>query len=53
MNNGRDELEIPFKAKYDGEYAKNLGLKMDVKCFLGFLHFLARMIVLLKAVQGR
>lgn len=36
--NGRDELEIPVKAKYDGEYAKNLGLKMDIKCFLGSLH---------------
>lgn len=53
VNNGRDELDIPVKAKYDGEYAKDLGLKMDVKCFLGFLLFLARMIVLLKAVQGR
>jgi O-antigen biosynthesis protein WbqP len=36
--NGRDELEIPVKAKYDGEYANNLGLKMDIKCFLGSLH---------------
>lgn len=36
--NGRDELEIPVKARYDGEYAKNLGLKMDIKCFLGSLH---------------
>lgn len=36
--NGRDELEIPVKAKFDGEYAKNLGLKMDIKCFLGSLH---------------
>ena len=36
--NGRDELEIPAKARYDGEYAKNLGLKMDIKCFLGSLH---------------
>ena len=36
--NGRDELEIPVKAKLDGEYAKNLGLKMDIKCFLGSLH---------------
>ena len=36
--NGRDELEIPVKAKYDGEYARNLGLKMDIKCFLGSLH---------------
>ena len=36
--NGRDELEIPVKAKLDGEYKKNLGLKMDIKCFLGSLH---------------
>ena len=35
--NGRDELEIPVKAKLDGEYTRNLGLKMDVKCFLGSL----------------
>lgn len=33
--NGRDELEIPEKARLDGEYVKNLGLKMDLKCFLG------------------
>ncbi|MBO6193574.1 MAG: sugar transferase [Clostridiales bacterium] len=33
--NGRDELEIPVKARLDGEYTKNLGLKMDIKCFLG------------------
>ena len=37
--NGRDELEIPVKAKLDGEYAGALkagkGLKMDIKCFLG------------------
>ncbi len=33
--NGRDELEIPVKAKLDGEYAENLGFWMDVKCFLG------------------
>lgn len=36
--NGRDELEIPVKARYDGEYAQNLGLQMDIKCFLGSLH---------------
>lgn len=36
--NGRDELEIPDKAKLDGEYTENLGLKMDIKCFLGSLH---------------
>lgn len=36
--NGRDELEIPVKAKLDGEYTKNLSLKMDIKCFFGSLH---------------
>ena len=33
--NGRDELEIDVKAKLDGEYAKKIGLWMDVKCFFG------------------
>lgn len=33
--NGRDELEIPVKAKLDGEYVKNLGILMDLKCFVG------------------
>lgn len=36
--NGRDELEIPVKAKFDGEYVKNLGLVMDIKCFTGSIH---------------
>ena len=33
--NGRDELEIPVKAKLDGEYVKKMGPVMDIKCFLG------------------
>ena len=36
--NGRDELEIPDKAKFDGEYTANLGPGFDMKCFLGSLH---------------
>lgn len=32
--NGRDELEIPEKAKLDGEYCRDMGLGMDVKVFL-------------------
>lgn len=32
--NGRDELEIPVKAKLDGEYVKKMGPLMDIKCFL-------------------
>lgn len=35
--NGRDELEIVDKAKLDGEYVKNEGPAMDLKCFLGSL----------------
>ena len=39
--NGRDELEIPVKAKLDGEYVAKLqksslsGFLMDVRCFFG------------------
>lgn len=33
--NGRDELEIPEKARLDGEYVSKMGLMMDLKCFLG------------------
>ena len=36
--NGRDELEIPDKARLDGDYVQNMGLKMDAKCFLGSVH---------------
>ena len=32
--NGRDELEIPEKAKLDGEYVKRIGFGMDVRCFV-------------------
>lgn len=33
--NGRDELEIPEKARLDGEYVKKESLLFDIKCFLG------------------
>lgn len=33
--NGRDELEIPIKAKLDGEYVEKLSLGFDCKCFFG------------------
>lgn len=32
---GRDELEIPIKAKLDGKYTDNISLRMDIKCFFG------------------
>ena len=36
--NGRDEVEIPDKARLDGEYVARIGLWMDIKCFLGSVH---------------
>lgn len=33
--NGRDELEIPVKAKLDGYYCEHLSLLFDVRCFFG------------------
>lgn len=32
--NGRDELEIPIKAKFDGEYVEKMSLWFDIKIFL-------------------
>lgn len=40
--NGRDELEIPDKAKLDGEYVKKMGILMDIKCFLGSIHVIGK-----------
>ncbi|MGH2116473.1 sugar transferase [Aerococcus sp. L_32] len=33
--NGRDELEIPVKAKLDGDYIQNISILFDLKCFIG------------------
>lgn len=40
--NGRDELEIPEKAKLDGENAEKIGIGMDIKCFLGSIGVFAK-----------
>jgi O-antigen biosynthesis protein WbqP len=46
--NGRDELEIPVKAKLDGDYVARLnagswsGFAMDVKCFFGTIISVAK-----------
>ena len=32
--NGRDELEIPVKARLDGQYVQHMGFRMDCVCFL-------------------
>lgn len=31
--NGRDELEIPVKARLDGEYVQSISFSFDCKCF--------------------
>jgi len=33
--NGRDELEIPVKAKLDGEYVERMSFAFDIRCFWG------------------
>ena len=33
--NGRDELPIEVKAKYDGEYVRRMSFLFDLKCFWG------------------
>ena len=33
--NGRDTIELEDKARFDGYYAENLGLVLDIKCFFG------------------
>lgn len=33
--NGRDELPIPSKAKFDGEYVERMSFGFDCKCFFG------------------
>ena len=32
--NGRDELPIPVKAAFDGEYCEKMSFAFDVKCFI-------------------
>lgn len=39
--NGRDELEIPDKAKLDGEYVEKQSFLFDVKCFFGTMRSVA------------
>lgn len=40
--NGRDELEIEYKAKLDGDYVKRMGLWMDIRCFFGTIFSVLR-----------
>lgn len=40
--NGRDELKIEEKARFDGEYVKKMGFFFDVKCFFGTIFSVLR-----------
>lgn len=40
--NGRDELPIDVKARYDGEYVDKLSFSFDLKCFFGTFLKVAR-----------
>lgn len=40
--NGRDELEIPVKAKLDGDYVAKMSFGMDLRCILGTVVSVAR-----------
>ncbi len=40
--NGRDELEIPVKARLDGEYVEKLSFGFDLKCFFGTISSVLR-----------
>ncbi len=40
--NGRDELEIEEKARLDGVYVQKMGVKMDIRCFLGSIFAVLR-----------
>ena len=33
--NGRDELDIPIKAQFDGEYVQRMSFLFDLRCFFG------------------
>ena len=40
--NGRDELEIPVKARLDGEYVKKMSFLFDLRCFVGTIFSVAK-----------
>lgn len=48
-----DELEIPDKAKLDGEYVKKLSTMIDAKVFLGSLNVFGKDDILLRAVTEK
>ena len=40
--NGRDELPIDVKARFDGEYVQNMSFLFDCRCFFGTIVYVLR-----------
>jgi len=50
--NGRDELPIEVKAKYDGEYVRKMSFLFDLKCFVGTFAVVMNRDGLIEGVTG-
>ena len=50
--NGRDELEIPVKARFDGEYVEKMSFSFDVKCFVGTIFSVLKADGVVEGVTG-
>ena len=51
--NGRDTVELEDKARYDGYYTENMGLKLDLKCFFGTITSVLKRDGVLEGGTGR
>jgi len=51
--NGRDELSIPIKAWFDGEYVKKMSFLFDCKCFLATIRSVLRHEGVIEGGTGR
>lgn len=40
--NGRDELLITVKARFDGEYIEKMSFRFDFKCFIGTIYYVIK-----------
>lgn len=51
--NGRDELEIPVKARLDGQYVRRMGFWFDLRCFFGTFQAVANAKGVVEGGTGR
>ncbi len=51
--NGRDELSIDVKARYDGEYVQNMSLWFDIRCLVRTVSRVARGSGVVEGEQNR